>query len=444
MARKKRTRKPLIKDDVDDMEDDIEDVNMNNVTDSEEEYTETEKKLLEKVRKQHTTENFDSDDEVLGLEDENEEESDDQQDLMESDIEGIQEDYDMPNDRAWGSKAKAFYSSDFKYTDYASAPQKDLINAEMEEEEGKKLHLRAMGQHLALDGSNLNKNMIAEVIKDNEVVQEDIKQVSDKESFVIMVNTYKEYMMEAENILAPFLELVKDGTCPECNAVTFIRTKYKTILNYCTNISFCLMLKEKELPIKTHPVVKRLEQYHQLLNELQSEQGDLLEQVTEILKAVKENRPLYSISDGSLVQSSKKTPRLTNLTKKLIAKRKAVMQEDKLSSNSTNEETRLDEELDTEEEYNGKSIFDEKDDTILNTANEDAKRAITYQMAKNRGLTPYRKKELRNPRVKHRNKYRKALIRRKGAVREVRKELTRYAGEISGIKAGVKKGIKLK
>lgn len=29
-------------------------------------------------------------------------------------------------------------------------------------------------------------------------------------------------------------------------------------------------------------------------------------------------------------------------------------------------------------------------------------------------------------------------------VREVRKELTRYAGEISGIKAGVKKGIKLK
>lgn len=29
-------------------------------------------------------------------------------------------------------------------------------------------------------------------------------------------------------------------------------------------------------------------------------------------------------------------------------------------------------------------------------------------------------------------------------VREVRKEVTRYAGEISGIKASVKKGIKLK
>lgn len=29
---------------------------------------------------------------------------------------------------------------------------------------------------------------------------------------------------------------------------------------------------------------------------------------------------------------------------------------------------------------------------------------------------PHRKKEQRNPRVKHRNKYRKAKIRRKGAV----------------------------
>jgi len=278
-------------------------------------------------------------------------------------------------------------------------------------------------------------------------------------------------MMEAKNILAPFLELVKDGTCPKCNAVAFIRTKYEIILNYCTNISFCLMLKIKELPIKSHPVVKRLEQYRQLLDKLYSEQGDLLEQVTEILKVVKENRPLYSISDDSQVQSSKRTPRLASLMKRLD-KKETIMQEEQLLSDSIDEEASMDEDLDTEEKY-GKSIINEKDDTILNIINEEkAKRSITYQMAKNRGLTPYRKKELRNPRVKHRNKYRKAKIRRKGAVckiqklnfivtdtrafgnvlckiyflqvREIRKELTRYTGEISGIKAGVKKGIKLK
>lgn len=49
--------------------------------------------------------------------------------------------------------------------------------------------------------------------------------------------------------------------------------------------------------------------------------------------------------------------------------------------------------------------------------NVDNKRAITYEMAKNKGLTPHRKKDQRNPRVKYKNKYRKAVIRRKGAVR---------------------------
>lgn len=74
----------------------------------------------------------------------------------------------------------------------------------------------------------------------------------------------------------------------------------------------------------------------------------------------------------------------------------------------------------------------------------DSKRAITYEMKKNKGLTPHRKKEQRNPRVKHRNKFRKAKIRRKGAVREVRKELSRYGGEMSGIKSSVTKSIKIK
>lgn len=46
----------------------------------------------------------------------------------------------------------------------------------------------------------------------------------------------------------------------------------------------------------------------------------------------------------------------------------------------------------------------------------DEKRRITYQISKNKGLTPHRKKELRNPRVKNRMKYRKAKIRRKGQV----------------------------
>lgn len=53
---------------------------------------------------------------------------------------------------------------------------------------------------------------------------------------------------------------------------------------------------------------------------------------------------------------------------------------------------------------------------FISLVGEIEKRAITYQIAKNKGLTPYRKKDQRNPRVKHRNKFRKAKICRKGAV----------------------------
>ncbi|CAG7825366.1 unnamed protein product [Allacma fusca] len=75
---------------------------------------------------------------------------------------------------------------------------------------------------------------------------------------------------------------------------------------------------------------------------------------------------------------------------------------------------------------------------------EAEKRKITYEMAKNKGLMPKRKKEQRNPRVKHREKFRKAKIRRKGQIRTPRTETQRYGGEMSGIKSDVTKSIKFK
>jgi U3 small nucleolar RNA-associated protein 3 len=73
------------------------------------------------------------------------------------------------------------------------------------------------------------------------------------------------------------------------------------------------------------------------------------------------------------------------------------------------------------------------------------KRAASYEIIKNRGLTPHRKKENRNPRVKKREKYEKALIARKGQVREVKQGSTSggYGGETTGIKSQVARSRKL-
>lgn len=80
---------------------------------------------------------------------------------------------------------------------------------------------------------------------------------------------------------------------------------------------------------------------------------------------------------------------------------------------------------------------------IQEEAANDRRRPINIAMKKNRGLTPYKKKEYRNPRVKHKNKYRKAMIKRKRNVREAQTEYHRYSGETHGIKTSTIKSIKL-
>jgi U3 small nucleolar RNA-associated protein 3 len=57
-----------------------------------------------------------------------------------------------------------------------------------------------------------------------------------------------------------------------------------------------------------------------------------------------------------------------------------------------------------------------EEDETADQGGAGGKRRLTYQIEKNKGTTPYRKKEYRNPRVKHRIKYRKAQISRKGQV----------------------------
>ncbi len=81
---------------------------------------------------------------------------------------------------------------------------------------------------------------------------------------------------------------------------------------------------------------------------------------------------------------------------------------------------------------------------IEQTVEDGAKRGASYEIMKNKGLTPHRKKANRNPRVKKRQMYAKAVIARKGQVREVVAPASAsYGGETTGIKANLSKGRKI-
>ena len=466
MKNKKRTKRPEVNKEAED----LEDVDMNELTDSEEEYSESERKLLQKVRTRQSSESYDSDYEVYGLRDKNDEDRDDteedeQADSMESDIEGLKEEFDLPNEKAWGKKKKIYYSTDYVDPDYATASQKDIAEAEIEEEEARSIQKRLAEQlddaDFGLEFIQRTKSDVREVSKAAEqFVKTDLSKLSKRQKqvmvlkespeFMALVNDFKDRMTEARDVLAPFLKLVKNSTSSNDPGVSFVKTKYHLSLNYCINICFYLMLKAKRLPVNSHPVVKRLAQYRQLLNQLESGQGSLIQEMQEVLKAKELGKPLYNVADGTEVTTDKRkaTSRSKEKLKHLrkSTKEKVVDTQASPESESESENIELtDEEKDLENDMSVEKEEEIEDVGIAEPVIENkGKRAITYQMAKNKGLTPHRKKEQRNPRVKHRNKYRKAKIRRKGAVREVRKEVTRYAGEISGIKSTVKKSIKIK
>lgn len=79
------------------------------------------------------------------------------------------------------------------------------------------------------------------------------------------------------------------------------------------------------------------------------------------------------------------------------------------------------------------------------TVGADGKRAITYAIAKNKGLAPRRKKEVRNPRVKKKKRYEDKL-KKLGSMRAVYKGgegRGGYGGELTGIKSNLVKSVKL-
>lgn len=436
---------------------------------SEDDYSEHEKALLKKVRKGRHRD-VDPEQEILAFE-QNDDDDDEEDDYAEADNdfdEKFEADSDLddgdgadgvPDARAWGKKRRDFYSTDFVDQDYSSYNAREEELAEQEENEAKAIQQRLAKQleesDFSLDVFNTEPAQTKKEKKEksgetylkkdlSELSQRQKEQLFKKESpeFEGLVQDFKQRLSESVCLLEPVIGYFKNNSITNHPLVEFVVNQNQLILNYCTNVSFYLVLKARRISIKNHPIVKRLVQIRQLLLQLEDKYVTIVRpQLEQLIENINEGTEFSIIVD----ESNGKVSAEAKPHKKL-----RFVQSLENANNDENNSAALSASEDDDMEFQQKlklaeSGSDEENDNVaIDEDEEEQRRQITYQMAKNKGLTPYRKKELRNPRVKHRNKFRKALIRRKGAIRTVRKEIKRYDGEKFGIKATVKKGIKIK
>ncbi|ROI16165.1 Something about silencing protein 10 [Anabarilius grahami] len=363
------------------------------------------------------SENDDDDEEEEEVQEENNEEDTD----MESDLEG-QKDDDLPNDMAWGDKKNIFYNSD--YVTIKGKSFEEIEAEDKEEEEEAKNIQRRLAANLSEEDYDLNllEEFAAKAEEEKEVEKEekivkDFKTMSQKEKLKLLkkespellelIQDFKVKLTELRDEVQPLVEMVKDGRIPPGKHVPSLACINDLFADYAKDI----------LGIYCNAVCV------QLINELGAVDARLAPQLRQLLFGEKPDK------------TARRSAKVSEETELVEA-----------------EESDLDEEANlrfynamVERQKLKRKKIENQDGLVEEEGMEgNAKRGITYQMSKNKGLTPKRKKIDRNPRVKHREKFRRAQIRRKGQVREVRREETRYSGEWSGIRAGVKRSVKLK
>ncbi|NXP43814.1 SAS10 protein, partial [Heliornis fulica] len=416
--------------------------------------------------------------EVLGLqlsegreeeEDSEEEDNDEDEDgdlSMESDLEERRQDTKLPHELSWGQRKQLYYDTDYGSDAQSKGKrnQQEVDAEEEEEEQEAQVIQRRLVQDLGEDdyGLDVIEGYLAEQRKTHDSkgqkIDKDLQALPKKEQLKLLkqespellqlIEDFEVKLMELKDELYPLLQMVRSGTIPQGKGSRYLQTKYHLYLNYCANICFYLVLKSKRMPVHNHPVIERLVAYRNIINDLAVIDQKLSSQVRMLLKNYSDKKELK-------LRKEKKFALFLPLdVKKNKSKRAPALANGQAAAAEPSDESDLDEEaalkyykmMEEKLKLKRKRTRDQEalDDAELEAEDPNKKRGVTYQMIKNKGLTPKRKKIDRNPRVKHREKFRRAKIRRKGQVREVQRELHRYAGEMSGIRAGVKKSRKLK
>nr|XP_002120979.1 something about silencing protein 10 isoform X1 [Ciona intestinalis]XP_009862475.1 something about silencing protein 10 isoform X2 [Ciona intestinalis] len=408
----------------------------------------------------HEDEDSDAEDdleeEVLGVDgsdvessEEEEEEGASDEDVEMSD-ESQDDEHGIPSSKAWGKKKSMFYGGES--LEGLQGFERDEA-ADLEEEEALRIQ-RRLNEEIDEDQFELIEPTqepfeTDSLKKDNKpvnVIRSDFSNLStpaqwkllSKESPELkdLIKDFKLKITELNDRINPLLDLVTAGKITG-NGAIYVNTRFKLYTAYLINVAFYLSLKAKLSPVGNHPVVKRLVEYRTLINELEPLDEELEGQVDELLnynvhdtetespeiEVLSNEKPTVAVEQDDNEETGRKIKELGAVDP---LKYYTALQE-RLKLGSTQ---------DARNEATEEMEPDAEDD--------DDRRAINYTMSKNKGAHTKRRKLDRNPRVKHREMYRKAKIRRRGQIRTFRPEIEKYSGEASGIRAGVVRGVRIR
>ncbi|XP_058973972.2 something about silencing protein 10 [Pocillopora verrucosa] len=407
----------------------------------------------------------------------------------------------MPSQKSWGRKKSAFYDADI-VEEYSGSDEEMDELAKEEEEEALALQrqMAASLQEQDFDAENFElpqtpHQKVKEVELNEERVVQDLTKLSKTEKIQILIkdspellgllDEFKVKLKEVIEKVYPLVKMARAGQVPKEGA-DYLELKHQLYLNYCVNIGFYLLLKARQTSVRDHPVIERLVQYRKLITELEPLDERLKPEIEELLTKSQilcqndTQEKIDSEADSSQEQSktSQKSVKLSSLlddsddnyseagdsksenkkrkksekdnegksnklAKGIKGKRKMKDDVDETDPLEYYEAVKLQKKMKKEAKKAAYSFTSEQHDAE-EEENEDGKRGITYEISQNKGLTAKKKKELRNPRVKHRRKFYKAQIKRKSQVLPVVNEQNRYGGEVTGIRSHLTRSIKIK
>ncbi|KAL3658336.1 hypothetical protein V7S43_016718 [Phytophthora oleae] len=444
------------------------------------------------------------DDELAGQEvlelggDEDEEDEDEDEDMYDADAERKKA---MQMEGKWGKSRKTFYSADTAEYELESdeeiakdeeeaalelqrkqaemmddedfgidEPEADEEEEEDEEEENEVAPVddeELVGEQLA-DIATLADNGAggADTV---EQVHKDFSKMSKKDKLQIVNQSAPELLglmselesttKELEEVVTPAvlkLRPVRRKSRQLQMGLRYLMTRQNLLLNYSANISFYLLLRAEGKSVSDHPVLMHLLLLKKQLNKLQSLDEVLNDQLQDLLtkELPAEREPK---TDDGLDKFFTKADRKRSADGEKVSAKKQTKQKKKAEVSAEElaeaelfyEQTARDQ---AELKKAKKELYTHETPAALASSDEDSdmegesgKRGASYQIMKNKGLKAHKSKLNRNPRVKKRLQYRKAVIRRKGQVRDVRVgEAGKYGGETTGIKSNLSRSRKIR